>query len=273
MTSTDPDSLLTGEAVELDLRPTGWALRAAGAIIDAVVYLGLYFAIVFTLFLSSAGTEDAVLAILAIVALVLCLVIAPIAVETATRGRSLGRLAVGARIVRDDGGAIGLRHAAIRALVGVFEIFMTFGAIAAITGLVTERTRRVGDLVAGTYSQYERVPHAPPPVFGIPPELAGWATVADVARLPDGLARRVAQFLGQARQLMPDRRAYIAAQLAAEVSVYVSPLPPVAPEILLAGVAVVRREREFTALRLEQQRLARLDPALRGTPHDFPTRG
>jgi uncharacterized RDD family membrane protein YckC len=271
----DPDSLVTGEAVALDLRPTGWALRAAGTLIDAILYLGVYLVIAVLLFSAAAGarSEDAVYGILAIVALVGCLVVAPITVETVSRGKSLGKLAVGARIVRDDGGAIGFRHAAIRALVGVFEIFMTFGGVAAITGLVTERTRRIGDLLAGTYSQYERVARIPSPVFGIPPQLQGWARIADVARMPDGLSRRVAQFLAQAGQLAPDRRGYAAARLANEVAQYVSPLPPVPPEIFLAGVAVVRREREHAALLREQERIERLGPALRGLPHGFPERG
>ena len=271
----DSDSLMTGEAVALDLRPTGWALRAAGALIDAVVYLGAYIVIAISLFVAAtnANSEDAVYGIVAIVALVGCLVVAPIAVETASRGKSLGKLAVGARIVRDDGGAIGFRHAAIRALVGVFEVFMTFGGIAAVAGLVTDRTRRIGDLLAGTYSQYERVAHAPAPVYGVPYELTAWAHTADVARMPDGLSRRVTQFLSQARQFAPESRARAASELANEVSRYVSPLPAVAPEIFLAGVTVVRREREYTALRLEQQRIDRLEPTLRGLPHGFPDRG
>ena len=53
-TTSDPDALVTGEAVELDLRPTGWALRAAGALIDAVVYLGVYIAIVIALTTAAA---------------------------------------------------------------------------------------------------------------------------------------------------------------------------------------------------------------------------
>lgn len=271
----DPDALVTGEAVALDLRPTGWALRAGGTIIDWLVYFGGYILIATLLFSAAgaAGSEGAVFGILSIVALVACLVVAPIAVETATKGKSLGRLAVGARIVRDDGGAIGFRHAAIRALVGVFEIYMTFGGIAAIAGLVTDRTRRIGDLLAGTYSQNERVGRLPAPVFGIPAPLETWAYTADVARMPDALSRRVAQFLAQATALTPDRRQHVAAELAHEVSAYVSPLPPVPPEIFLAGVAVVRREREFAALRLEQQRIARLEPALTGLPHRFPRRG
>jgi uncharacterized RDD family membrane protein YckC len=273
--AADPDTLLTGEAVALDLRPTGWALRAAGSIIDFLVYVGGYVLILVALFsvAGQADTEDAVYGILAVVALVGCLVIAPIAVETASHGKSLGRLAVGARIVRDDGGAIGVRHAAIRALVGVLEIFMTLGGIAAIAGLVSTRTKRLGDLLAGTYSQYERVSHAVPPVFGVPAPLATWALTADVARLPDALSRRVAQFLAQAPQLAADRRGYLATQLAGEVSVFVSPLPPVPAELFLAGVAVVRREREYAALMLERQRLERLAPALRGLPQGFPDRG
>lgn len=271
----DPDSLITGEAVALDLRPTGWALRAAGSAIDFLVYMGSYVLIGVLLFNAAADvrSEDAVFGILQVVALVGCLVVAPVAVETASHGKSLGRLAVGARIVRDDGGAIGFRHAAIRGLVGVLEIFMTLGGAAAIAGLVTDRTRRIGDLLAGTYSQYERVSAIQPPVFGVPPQLAAWAQTADVARMPDGLSRRVAQFLAQAAQLTPDRRAYAATQLAGEVSAYVSPLPAVAAELFLAGVAVVRREREYAALLLEQQRIARLEPALRGLPHGFPERG
>jgi uncharacterized RDD family membrane protein YckC len=271
----DGDLLMTGEAVALDLRPTGWALRAAGCAIDFIVYMGAFTVIASVLFnlAGSAGSEDAVFGILSIVALVGCLVVAPVAVETLSHGKSVGRLAVGARIVREDGGAIGLRHASVRALVGVFEIFMTLGGVAAITGLLTDRTRRVGDLVAGTYSQYERVGRIPAPVFGVPAALAAWAQTADVARMPDALSRRVTQFLAQAGQMTADRRAWMASQIAGEVSAYVSPLPPVPAEIFLAGVAVVRREREFTALKLEQQRIARLDPALRGLPHAFPDRG
>ena len=166
----DDDSVLTGEAVALDLRPTGFALRAAGTMIDWVVYAGGFIAIVVCLFVlaGNSDTETAVYGILGIVALVVCLVVVPVVVETLSHGKSLGRLAVGARIVRDDGGAIGFRHAAIRALVGFFEIFMTFGGGAALVGLFSPRTKRLGDHLAGTYSQYERIAHSPAPLFGVP---------------------------------------------------------------------------------------------------------
>ena len=123
-------------------------------------------------------------------------------VETITKGKSLGKLAVGGRIVRLDGGSIGFRHAAIRALVGVFEFYTPplFGGTAALFGLLTARTQRMGDLLAGTYCQYERVSGRVLPLFGVPPQLTAWARVVDVARMPTQLSRRISQFLSQASQ-------------------------------------------------------------------------
>ena len=271
---SDELELMTGEAVSLDLRPTSFVLRAAGAIIDFVVYFGLWLLIL--LAVSSpffrGFLDEASAAAVTVTALVFCLVVAPTAVETLTQGKSLGKLAVGARIVRDDGGSIGLRHAFIRSLTGVLEVFSTFGGIASITALLNGRTKRVGDLLAGTYSQNERVSKVTPPVFGVPVELLGWAATADVARLPDGLSRRIAQFLRQAPRLTPDARARLSRSLATEASVFVSPLPQANAELFLAAVSALRRDREFTGLTLEAQRLEHLRPALEGLPHGFPER-
>jgi uncharacterized RDD family membrane protein YckC len=270
------DGTLTGEAVALDLHPTGFVLRAAGALIDAlatlVALIVALLAVIFTT--ASLGTEQAVVSALVIVTIVVCFVGIPITVETLTKGKSLGKLVVGGRIVRLDGGAIGLRQASIRALVGVIEFYTPplFGGTAALFGLLTARTQRMGDLLAGTYCQYERVSGRVMPLFGLPPELAAWGRVVDVARMPTQLSRRIAQFLAQATQYPVDRRAHLAAELAGEAAEFVAPIPPVTPELFLAGITVVRREREAEALRLERGRLERLQPALRGTPHDFPVR-
>ncbi|MET4782153.1 RDD family protein [Glaciihabitans sp. UYNi722] len=270
----DDSELMTGEAVGLDLRPTSFVLRAAGAIIDflasLVVFLLVIFAISTPFFQSFL--DEASGAAVSIAALVFCIVVIPTAVETATQGKSLGRLAVGARIVRDDGGSIGFRHAFIRALTGVLEIFSTLGGIAAMVALLNGRSKRLGDLLAGTYSQNERVSRLSTSVFGVPTPLVAWATTADVARMPDGLARRVAQFLSQASKLTPDARDRLARRLATEASRYVSPVPPENAELFLAAVAAIRRDREYLALQLERQRLERLEPVLTGLPHRFPDR-
>ena len=169
----------------------------------------------------------------------------PTAVETASRGRSLGKLALGLRVVRDDGGAIGFRHAFIRALTGVVEIYLTFGGLAVLVGFLNPSSKRLGDLLAGTHAQVERVPALPSTAFGVPPELVGWAATADVARLPDPLARRVAAFLAQrrpprAREPRP-RRGHRSPRRSRRSSRRCR-MPP--PERFLAGVVALRRDRD-----------------------------
>ena len=180
------NQLITGEAVALDLRPASFVLRAAGTIIDWVVSLGLFilaWVVVIPVFFT-VDMESGLIQIFAVSSLVVAIVVVPVTVETLSRGKSLGKLAVGVRIVRDDGGAIGFRHAFIRAMTGVLEIYLTFGGFAAIVGFLGTRSKRLGDLIAGTYSQYERVSRHDKPVFGVPYELQHWALTADVARMP-----------------------------------------------------------------------------------------
>jgi len=269
------DSIMTGEAVALDLRPASFVLRSAGAIIDFVVYIGFY--LLLLLFVLPAlgntlGLDNAILTALGVAGLVIAIVVAPITVELLSHGRSLGKLAIGARIVRDDGGAIGFRHAFIRALTGVIEIYTTFGGFAVVVSLLNSRSKRLGDLLAGTYSQYERVSKVDKPVYGVPAELAQWALTADVARMPDRLGRRVSTFLAQAAHLTPASRQRVGNELAAEVSPFVSPVPAIDAELFLAGVAAVRRDREYAALQLEARGLERLAPVLGGLPNSFPER-
>ena len=225
---------VTGEAVALDVQPASIMLRAAGTIIDAVTYVG---ALLLTVWLVTWTAGDAIdptaQRALGILAIVFFLLVVPMVVEAVSPRRSLGKLAVGARIVRDDGGAIQLRHAFIRALMGVLEIYLTLGGIAAVVGLLNERAKRVGDLLAGTYSQHERVPRYQPRLDPIPAPLQQWSLTADVVRLPDPLTRRIAQFLAQAHGMMPATRERLAASLAMEATTFVSPVPPASAELFL----------------------------------------
>lgn len=256
------DEVLTGEAVALDVQPIGYFLRALGVLIDMLVGVALFFLFAWAIawMLGQNLLDGTLMPIVTITLLVLVTVVIPTAVETITRGRSLGKLAVGGRIVRADGGASGFRQAFIRALVGVFELWFTFGAVAALVGAFTPRSQRLGDLLAGTYSERTRTPALPAPAPGVPPSLVGWATVADVARLPAPLARRIAQFTRQAESMEPSARARVAASLATEAMPFVAPAPAVDPETMLRGISAVRRERELRALLLENDRVARLTP-------------
>ena len=266
--------MLTGEAVALDVQPLAFFLRGLGVLIDMLIGVALLLLCTWaTIWLTGSGllSTDA-LPIVSVLTLVLVLVAVPTVVETTTRGRSVGKLIVGGRIVRTDGGGAGFRHAFIRALVGVFELWMTLGAVAALVGAFTPRSQRLGDLLAGTYSERTRTPRLPDTWFGIPPVLAGWATVADVGRLPDRLSRRLAQFAQSAPNLAPSARARVGASLAAEAAEFVSPVPAVDHETFLMGVVAVRRDRELRALNLETARAEALARPVSGVPRGFPDR-
>ncbi|HEX4443410.1 MAG TPA: RDD family protein [Galbitalea sp.] len=272
----DSDSLISGEAVAIDLRPTGFVLRGAGLIIDWLVYfvggtLLLSF-VILPLLTAAVGKDGDAQTAVTLVTVVVVLIVVPLVVELLSHGKSLGKLAVGARIVRDDGGAIGFRQAFIRSMVGFFEIYVTFGGGAVVCALLNSRTKRIGDLLAGTYSQYERTSRIVEAPFFIPPQLQTWSRTADVGRIPDRLARRISQYLRQAPALTPAAHARVSAQLAAEVSPWVYPNPEAEPDALLAAVLALRRQREYAALLLEKERLTPLTTALTGVPRGFPDR-
>ena len=252
------DDLVTGEAVALELPAAGIAIRALSGALDLLIaFMALMVGLVVATTMTG-NADDAIIGVAMTVLLALVAVGIPTAMETLTRGRSVGKLATGMRTVRDDAGPIGFRHALTRALVGFVEIWMLFGVPALVSGLVSNKGKRLGDYAAGTYVVRERVHMTLPPPPMMPPQLAAWAAGADIARLPDGLAMAVRQFLMRAPLLSAQSRATLGAQLSEEVLAYVAPQPPVAshPELVLAAVIADRRRRD--ALRLDR------DAALRG---------
>jgi uncharacterized RDD family membrane protein YckC len=175
----------------------------------------------------------------------------PVASETLSRGRTLGKWALGLRAVRTDAGPISFRHAFVRGLVGVVEVYVLSGVPALFCALATSRGQRVGDLVAGTYDVRERFRldlREPRPC---PPHLRSWAAGADLADPPVGLAVGVRQFLMRAPSLEPGHRWATAERLAAALAPYTAPAPPAGthPEDFLAAVLAERRERDVTRLR------------------------
>ena len=82
------DELVTGEAVALDLRATSFVLRGTGALIDFVLYLGVYLLIALLglpLVVVGLGLDDSTTAAAAVVMLVLMLVVAPTRDRKSTR--------------------------------------------------------------------------------------------------------------------------------------------------------------------------------------------
>ncbi|QWS34215.1 RDD family protein [Curtobacterium aetherium] len=265
------DALVVGEAVALDVVPAGIVLRLAAAVLDALC-LGVLL-VMLLIGISRVwpvGTDDAWAAALQIVVVVVVFVLVPAAVETATRGRSVGRYALGTRVVRLDGGAISFRHAFTRALVGLLELWLTVGSLALVVALFGARPRRLGDLLAGTVVQHERLPRATDPVVVLPVSLIGWSGLADVSALPQRLENRLAAFFRGAASVRPALRDDTARRLADEVAEYAHPVPPVPPEEFLAGVVALRRQRDRRAFGSRARTLDAATAVAGARPPGFP---
>lgn len=242
--------LVTGEAVVLELRLAKLASRSLALALDLTVQVGLL--VVGTLVLSGtvSAVDDALAAALALVFYVAVVLGYPVAMETATRGRSLGKLALGLRVVRDDGGPVRFRHALVRGLLSVVEIWLTFGSVALIASLASAQGKRLGDYLAGTVVVRERVPVQGAPVAAMPPPLASWAAGLDLSQVPDDLALAARQYLARAPELAPPVREAMGARLAGALAAVTSPAPPPGTPAwaFLSAVLAERRRREFERL-------------------------
>ncbi|GGV52190.1 membrane protein [Streptomyces longisporoflavus] len=239
--------LVTGEAVALELRPAKLPSRGLAVLIDLAVVWAVYLGVTVGIVASTSSLDDAAAAAVAVASFVLILVGGPIAVETLSHGRSLGKMACGLRVVRDDGGPIRFRHALVRGAVGVIEILLTFGVVACIASLVSARGRRLGDVFAGTLVVRERVPTGeaafiPPP----PPWLAGRFSELDLSGVPEGLWLAIRQYLTRMGQLDPQVGWAMAERLAGDLAERTgAPAPQgVPPAAYLAAVVQERQARD-----------------------------
>jgi uncharacterized RDD family membrane protein YckC len=251
---TWPAAVVSGEGVAFELPRAGIGSRTVAALIDLI---GQFLAFVFLIFVDgrvAVGADPAAITALLILEYVLVFAGYPILSEWLGRGRTVGKLCLGLRVVRDDGGPIGFRHALVRGLSSlVLEkpgLFAPLGTAAGfITAAVNPREKRVGDLLAGTFVLNERSGTTRRPVtvdyYAVPPTLVPWAAALDLSRLDDRLALGLRQFVTRAGAMTPAAGHALGEQLRAAVLAVVSPPPPpgVPTPVLLTTVLAERRRR------------------------------
>ena len=242
-------NLITGDAVTLDLRIAGLPSRTLALAVDVTLQVLLLMAgTVLVSWVFSAGGSPGAQAAVTLGMVVLVLVGLPTLVETLTRGRSLGKMMMGLRVVRDDGGPTRMRHSLVRALSMVFlDLWVTSGVVGGISALASSKSKRMGDHLAGTIVVGERIPRGASKHSEItmPPPLAGWAAGLDLVAVPDALALNVRTFLHRAPGLDPTVREATARRLATQMAGYVrTPAPVGTPaEAYLAAVLAERTKR------------------------------
>ncbi|EME57400.1 RDD family protein [Amycolatopsis decaplanina] len=250
--------LVTGEAVVLDVRAAKLASRGLAMMIDVALQLIALFAAMLVLSQVAVFGDEALALTLFLVTLVLIMVGYPVIFETLSRGRTLGKMALGLRVVRTDGGPVRFRHALVRGLAGFFIDFWALGmlgVVAVVTSLLSPNGRRVGDYLAGTLVIRERMPASRTPYVGMPPQLAYWASQLDLTRLPNDLALAVRQYLSRTSELRPEAVEALGYGLAQQVAAVIgAPMPPGVPSwAYLSAVLAERRRRDQAKLQPEVQ--------------------
>ena len=245
-----PETVVTGDAVVLDVQIAQLPVRAVGALIDIAIIMVGYIIGVLLWAATITQFDEALSAAVLIIFTLLALIGYPVVFETATRGRTLGKIARGLRVVSDDGGPERFRQALFRALAGFVEIWMFMGGPAVICSLLSPRGKRIGDVFAGTIVISERGPKLPPPPV-MPPALAWWASSLELSALGPDQAELARQFLARAPELSPTVRDEMAYRIAIDVASRISPPPPPSapPQYVLAAVLAERHRRELARLR------------------------
>ncbi len=206
-----------------------------------VVQLGAIFALAIVLGpLGSSGYITAGY----LVAVFLILFAYDIVLETWNRGRTIGKLAAGLRVVRVGGGTEGFLTAAVRNFLRIVDFLPAFYVVGVISILATSRNQRLGDLAAGTLVVRERRPAMTPAGYATPPPVAAPVLEWDVSAVSTEDIATLRQFLERRVSLSPGARAHLATDLAARVRPKVVGAPEGwHPESFLEAVVAAKTAR------------------------------
>lgn len=252
-------AVVTGEGVAFDLPRAGIGSRTVATVVDLVLQ---FLALLGLVVLDGAfgGADTAALTAVLIVETLLVVAGYPILCEWLGRGRTLGKLWLGLRVVRDDGGPITFRHALVRGLSSLIleKPGIVVPGVGAAAGMITAaanaRDKRIGDLLAGTFVLNERAGTSrrpATPAFWVAPWLQPWAAALDLSRFDDRLALTVRQFVTRAAAMTPPARYALGEDLRRAVLAAITPPPPPGTPTpdLLAAVLAERHRRALSAAR------------------------
>jgi len=243
--------IVTPEAVRLDFDEASIGSRCLALLLDLTLQLAVLLMVSLLGTALAAATGDALPEWVGIV-LVLLLVFAvlwgyPVASETLWRGRTIGKAALGLRVVTIEGAPVRFRHAAIRAALQLVDLWLTLGGAAVVAILATARQQRLGDLVAGTLVLRERTAAGPtaPVRFVVPAGAESYAATVDASGMTTDDYGVVRTFLLRATTLAPEARARVGTQLAQGIAAKLGHVPPagVAPELFLTAAAARYQQR------------------------------
>ena len=214
------DGIITPEAVVLDVETAGVASRVFAGLIDVAVQMGMLW-VGMLVIAAGGGLDESASATTASLLIAAVMMGYPVALETLTRGRTVGKRAMGLRAVTIEGAPIRLRHALLRMMGGLIDRYLPpIGVTGTLFVLGTRRHQRVGDLLAGTVVIRDPALTSLPPAlwFPVPPGLEQFAATIDPTAMTDEQYTVIRSFLMRNREFTPAARFAVAADLASRVA-------------------------------------------------------
>jgi uncharacterized RDD family membrane protein YckC len=251
----------TPEGVPIDLALAGPATRMLAYALDALVIAGGSLLLFVLAALVGGVTHSGSALDFGIAVAVVAYVAGQLGAyfvffEVLGGGTSIGKRALGLRVVDKRGGAIGLRRSLVRNVLRLVDSLPSLYAVGVVTVVTTRHNQRLGDLAAGTLVIRSRPPRRQAPTPASP---AAWAALGPTAVGASGAAAWatppvpvlgwdvtavtaeeiavVRQFLYRRFQLPPAARYGIAVDLATRLWTKVAGQPPwIDPERFLEQV-------------------------------------
>ncbi|MBV7364113.1 RDD family protein [Actinomycetaceae bacterium TAE3-ERU4] len=246
--------IVTGEGVSLELEPTSLLRRLLAGFYDYVLLGSIVFVACIYLLPYLESQVERNLLTRWIVIFVIILV--PAFMEIITRGQSLGKMLLGIKVVRDDGGIPTRGSSVWRAVTIYFEILASLGSIALISIIFNPQGKRIGDILAGTVVVNSQIA-GKPRIIQLPPELKQWVQTASLAPPPNELLESARLHLHNTYRLPTDIRHAQAVSIATELARYATPPAPTRDaERFIAAFLVARRQVEYEKL-LKEEKLAK----------------
>ncbi len=249
-----PTGVVTPEAVVLEFESAGAGSRALAKAIDLVVQgVALFVLILGVGFAAGFGgfAESWMLVAFLIVVFALIIIGYPIAMESLWNGRTLGKAAMGLRVVGVEGAPVRFRQSFIRGILAIVEVYLTAGAVAMFAILFSQRDQRLGDMVGGTIVVRERHGGARSLAMSFPPPMGYEAYVhsLDVSSVSEEQYQLIRTLLLRLWDLSPEARSSLVLRLANPLAVQMRHTPPpmVGPELFLICVAAAYQRRHVGA--------------------------
>ena len=233
----------------LEFETASVASRSLGQLLDLVVRFGLFYGVVLLAGATSAGLGTTPAVVLIIVGLFFILFGYPALLETRWNGQTVGKRALGLRVVTVEGSPVRFRHSAIRSVLQIVDFFIPpIGVTATCVSLLNRQNQRLGDVFAGTIVLRERTGAAFPVPVSFPPlpGLELYARSLDVGGIAPEQYAVIRSFLLRVNTLTAGARAHIGTRLANAVAASMHHQPPsnVSPEAFLVSVAAAYQLRQ-----------------------------